>query len=199
MARSTSTAPVISRTDPIDVTDPKSAKALAAAWRGVCEFFGGEVANWVVLPPTEEHPDGVINAIGFSIRGDLDVTPEQLISDLAGRDRRLEFMPFYNYLNGEAPAPYSDPQDMTNWMVLYLKGSVEAGTSKTPAYARNATAQYKTAHGIETRRGPKRRVIRLDALDQINVKDIPADQVEALLALASKVSAAKTTPETANA
>jgi hypothetical protein len=70
-----------------------------------------------------------------------------------------------------------------------MKGTVEAGTSKTPAYARNAIAQYKAEQGIETRRGPKRRVIRLDALDQINVKDIPADQIEALLALAHKVEA----------
>jgi hypothetical protein len=191
MARNST--PVTPRTEAIDVTDPKAAKALAAAWRGVEQFFGGEVTKWEVLPPTEDHPDGVVTAMGFSIKGGLDVTPEQLLADLSGKDRRLEFIPFYNYLNGDKSAPFTNPQDMTNWAVLYMKGTVEAGTSKTPAYARNAIAQYKTEQGIETRRGPKRRVIRLDALDQVNVKDIPADQIEALLALAHKVEASQPT------
>lgn len=199
MARNAAT--VSDRTDSIDVTDPKSAKALAAAWRGVHEFFGGRVANWDVLPPTEDNPDGEIHAMGFSIKSGLEVTPEQLIADLAGRDRRLEFYPFYAYLTGESPAAFADPQDMTNWMTLYLKGTVEAGTAKTPAYARNAVAQYKTAQGIETRRGPKRKVIRLDALDQVNPKDIPAEQVAALLELASKIASQnpQTTPEATQA
>ena len=197
MARNSAT---VTRTDPVDVMDTKSAKALAAAWRGVHEFFGGEVTNWEVLPGTEENPDGEIHAIGFSIKGDLDVTPEQLLADLSIRDRRLEFLPFYSYLNGETPESFSDPQEMTNWSTQYLKGTVESGTSKQPAYARNAIQQYKAAQGIETRRGPKRRVIRLDAINSLDPKEIPSDQIEALLALAAKVQHnQETTPEATTA
>lgn len=188
---------VPARTDAIDVTDPGAAKALAAAWQGIEQFFGGQVAEWRVLPGTDDEPDGVINALGFSIEATHEVSPETLVADLGGRDRRLSFLPFYNYLNGMHSPEFSDPQEMTNWGTLYLKGSVESGTSKVPAYARNAITAYKTAHGIETRRGPRRRVVRLDAINSIDPKEIPADQVDALLALAARISGSgnKTTSE----
>lgn len=176
------------RSETLNVTDPKTASALAAAWRGVHEFFGGRVQNWEVNPPTEEHPDGTIAAMGFSVYAKY--SPEKILADISGRDRRLTFQPFASYVAGAEPAPFTDAQDMTNWSVLYLKGSVEEGTSKTPEYARTAIAEYKAAHGLKSRRGPKLKVIRLDNINEIDVNDLPQDQLDAILALAQRITPA---------
>jgi hypothetical protein len=81
---------------------------------------------------------------------------------------------------------------MTNFMVQYLKGSVEDGTAKTPEYFRKAVADYKGSHGLRTRRGPKRKIIRLDNLGEIDASQlaqIDPQQLEDFLALAKSVSA----------
>jgi hypothetical protein len=182
----------IQRSDPIDVTEPNQAAALLAAWRGVHEFFGGQVSNWNINPPDEGNPDGSISATGFSVRTDRVPDVNTLLADLSKRDRRVSFLPAYLYVTGMAePAPFEDAQDMTNFMVGFLKGSVEEGTSKTPEYVRNAVAQYKAEKGLATRRGPKRRIIRLDALDELDanaLQNIDPAALQKLLALAAKVA-----------
>jgi len=167
------------RSDSIDVTGT-DARALAAAWRGTYHFVGGRVDNWEIVPPSEDSPVGELIAHGFSVNGGLD--PDRIISDISGRDRRLEFFPFYftatdpNYV----PLDYVNPQDMTNFLVQYLKGSMEEGTAKTPEYWRDGVAKYKAGLGIRTRRGPKRKVIRLDELDTLDASQLAEIEPDAL-------------------
>jgi hypothetical protein len=201
------------RSKVIDVLNPYSGIALAAAWRGVNQFFGGEVERWQIIPPEgveeyvnelalpskdreknrqkilDEFSDGIVVAYGFSVDSDYD--PERILSDLGGRSRRLPFFPFNWYVNHDRePEPYTDPQDMTNFVVLYMRGAVEAGTtSKAPDYAREAIQRYKAEAGIKTRRGPRRKIIRLDELDKISAGDIDPEQLRALVALAQKMGA----------
>lgn len=187
----TKTSPV-TRTDAIDVTDPDQARALAAAWDGIYHFFGGRVAEWVMLPPSEDNPIGGLVANGFSVSTDLTVGPEKVLEDIGKRNRRLEMFPNYFWLFGNVTPPeFTNPQDMTNFMVQYLKGSVEEGTAKTPEYVRNAVSAYKAAAGLRTRRGPRRKIIRLDEIgkiDQNQLAEIPEDQLNAFLELAQGIA-----------
>lgn len=187
-----STAPA--RSETVEVTDQAQSRALAAAWDGVYHFFGGRVENWELIPPTDENPDGELIAHGFSVNGNLD--PNQILSDIGKRNRRLEMLPNYFYLfDNVTPPEFTEAQDMTNFMVQYLKGSVEAGTAKTPEYVRNAVAEYKAQRGLTTRRGPRRKIIRLDELASIDasqLRAIPQDQLEAFLRLAQGIADAAT-------
>lgn len=191
------------RTEKIDVNDPAQARALAAAWRGVKWFLGGNVDRWEITKPDPDSSDdevrefGQLVAHGFSIAEKHGVEPSQILSDIGKRDRRLEFLPTYRIVvEGKDPEPFVEPQDMTNFMVLFLKGSVQDGTSKTPEYVRKAVADYKSAHGLATRRGPKRKIIRLDNLDELDeatVRNIPRNQLDKFVALAERI--AKEVPE----
>lgn len=192
MAKTTAPA----RSESIDVAG-LDARALAAAWRGVYHFLGGRVDNWEVITPNEDNPDGGLVAHGFTVDADLD--PNKVIADIGNKERRLEFFPFYSYLNGAEPPHFDKPQDMTNFMIQYLKGSVEEGTSKTPEYVRTKVAAYKAAHNMRTRRGPKRKIIRLDELANIDasqLSSIDPDELAAFLALAQSVQAANATSNT---
>lgn len=158
--------------------DPEQSKAALAAWRGLYHFFGARVSDWVIAD------DGVI-AEGFTVNGQYD--PTRLLNDISRRNRRVELFPAIKYLNGEEPEPFTDSQDMTNFMVSYFKGSVEENTSKSPEYVRSAVKAYKVEHNLKTRRGPRKKVIRLDSITPENVeevlKDVPSEQLEQLLSL----------------
>jgi len=172
------------RSNPIEVMG-NQAKALLAAWQGIRSFFGGAVENWEVTP------EG-ITAHGFTVNSPYN--PEQIVSDISRKERRLEFFPAYLYIQGTEPEPFTESQDMTNFMVQFLKGSVEEGTAKTPAYVREAVATYKSQHGLRTRRGPKRKVIRLDnldALDKDTLSSVPKEELARLIALAQQVISAE--------
>lgn len=163
--------------EPMDVTDPKLASALLAAWRGVYHFFKGRVT------PTEEFPtgweitaDGNVIAHGFKVASDYDA--DNILRDISGRDRRVDFGPAYLVVNGAVPEPYTEASEMTNFMVNYTKGS-ESGTSKTPEYVRKAVASYKAEIGLRGRRGRKRTIIRLDQISKLDPETLsnvaPAD------------------------
>lgn len=187
-----------SRSESIDVTDATQAKALAAAWRGVYHFFGGDVERWEISDPNPDSDDpdvrenGQLIVHGFTVDGDLGATPSQVIEDITKRERRLDFLSGYRMIvEGKEPPAFTDPQDMTNFAVLFLKGSVAEGTSKTPEYVRDAISGYKSDHGLASRRGPKRKIIRLDDLKSVDantIKNIPKDQLDAFLALAQSVA-----------
>lgn len=188
------------RSDTIEVTNLDQAKALAAAWDGIYHFFGGRVDSWELLPPSDDNPNGGIVAHGFSVNNTID--PHQVISDIGKRNRRLEMFPNYFWLfGGITPPDFTEAQDMTNFMVQYLKGSVEEGTAKTPEYVRNAVSQYKADAGLRTRRGPKRKIIRLDNLSDIDasqLSEIPEDQLAQFLALAQSVQNRQAITKAAN-
>lgn len=184
-SRKTDTSPVEEtvtfpeRSESINL-NPEQSKAALAAWRGLYHFFGARVDNWAVME------DGIV-AEGFSVEGQYD--PEKLVADISHRSRRVEIFPAIKYLNGESPEPFTDSQDMTNFMVSFYKGSVEEGTSKSPSYVRKAVATYKAEHGLKTRRGPRKKVIRLDNLTDVNaelLKDIDVTQLEALKEILSQ-------------
>ncbi len=163
-------------TDPINL-NPEQSRSVLAAWKGIYHFFGGRVQNWAV---TE---DGVV-AEGFTVEKPYE--PEQIITDISNRTRRVELYPAIMWINGSAPDDFATSQEMTNFMVQYFRGSVEEGTAKAPAYVRQAVAEYKGTLGVKTRRGPKRKVFRLDnlsELDETMLKDVNTDELERLQAL----------------
>jgi hypothetical protein len=185
----------IERTAPIDVTDNKLASALLAAWRGIHHFFKGVVADWDVSP------NGEIIARGFQVASEYD--PETILRDISGRERRVEFGQAYRIVaNGDTPEPYTEPQDMTNFMVNFLKGSVEDGTAKTPEYVRTAVARYKADNGLKTRRGRKRTILRLDNLSEIDETTLrgvnPAD-LQKLITLATQAAERNNAPAASTA
>lgn len=163
-------------TEPLNL-NPEQSKSVLAAWKGIYHFFGGRVAHWTV---TE---DGVI-AEGFTVDSKYD--PEQIITDISKRDRRVELFPAIRWINGETPDDFATSQEMTNFMVQYFRGSVEEGTAKAPAYVRQAVADYKATLGVKTRRGPKRKVFRLDNLSELDetvLRDVNSEELERLQAL----------------
>lgn len=185
----------VARTEPIDVTDLRRALALLAAWRGAYHFFGARVENWEVTSPTSENPDGGLVIHGLTMNGDLN--SNQVLDDLSRRERRVDFLPAYQTIvNGVEPQDFTDPQDITNFSVsMMIKGSGEDGTTKTPEYVRNSISNYKAAHGLATRRGPRRKIIRLDNLDELDeatISQIDPEQLAAFLAKAQNVAASQT-------
>lgn len=176
------------RTDPIDV-DGNRALALLGAWQGVYHFFDGRVEKWDYIAPTEDNPDGGVIAHGFTIDS-TKANPEDLLSDISNRDRRVNIFPAYAYMQGETPAPFTTPQQMTNFMVSNLKGSVEESTAKTPAYVRTAVQNYKASNGLKTRRGRRKTVIKLDLVDGISpqeLQNISPEGLQKLLAAIQEV------------
>src|SRR3954466_15147106 len=147
MATKTATVDAPERSEAIDVDNPAIARGLAAAWQGLYHFVGARVENWEILSPSDDLPDGGLIAHGFSVNAGID--PEQVITDIGDRNRRLEMFPTYFYIvENMAPADFDTPQDMTNFGVQYLKGSVEEGTAKTPEYLRKGVADYKATRGL---------------------------------------------------
>lgn len=181
-------APATTRSESIDVEGSK-ALALLGAWRGIYWFFEGRVNSWETVNPSEDNPEGGVIARGFTIdAAKADVN--QLIDDISGKDRRVSIFPAKAYLDGAIPAPFTTAQEMTNFMVSNLKGSVEDGTAKTPAYVRTAVQDYKSDNGLKTRRGRKKSVIRLDNVKADDLKNIsPENLQELLLAVQSAVNA----------
>jgi hypothetical protein len=170
--------------DPLILT-PEQSKSVLAAWKGIYHFFGGRVQNWAVTP------EGVI-AEGFTVKDGYD--PEQIITDISKRDRRVELFPAILWINGNPPDDFANSQEMTNFMVQYFRGSVEEGTAKAPAYVRSAVAGYKGTLGVKTRRGPKRKVFRLDNLSELDetvLKDVNSDELERLQALIKNTLSSK--------
>ena len=170
------------RTEPIDIADTEEtapASALLAAWQGIYWLFGGRVDSWEVTPA------GVI-AHGFSVEGSY--LPEKIIEDISHKARRVDFVSGYNAVLGNEPPKFNDSQEMTTYMVQNFKGSVEDGTSRTPAYVRNAASDYKAANGLKKRRGPSRKILRLDALDETTLQGISPELLDQLKTLVNQAA-----------
>lgn len=183
---------VIARTEPMDVTDNKLASALLAAWRGAYHFFKAR------LTPTDEFPtgweitpEGNLIAHGLTVKQGLN--PDDILRDIASRDRRVDFGPAYLAVaQGIEPEPYTDPQEMTNFSVNFLKGSGPDGNSKTPEYVRKAIADYKSEIGLKGRRGRKRTILRLDQMDNLDAEtlaNVKPEDLEHLIQIARQAQA----------
>lgn len=180
------------RTEPIDVTDPEQSLALLAAWQGVFNFFKGRVNRWV------QTDNGNVIAEGFTVESPFD--PETILADISGRERRIHFPTALGYFQGVDPEPYTDANEMTNFMVNFTKGQGEAGSSKTPEYVRTAVAAYKNEIGLANRRGRKRSILRLDNISELSddalVGTDPA-AIDRLIAIATAAKNRATPPAAA--
>lgn len=188
MGKKAETVETPTRSEAINL-DATAGRAILAAWQGVYHLFGGRVNEWVI----DSENNGVV-ANGFSVDNAYD--PNQIVNDIATRERRLDLITTYGWLNGQAPANFTDSAEMTAFMVQFFKGSVEEGSAKSPKYVKDAVAAYKAANSLTKKRGPKKRVniIRLDNLSEVDeaaLKDIDEGQLAALQATLERAIAAK--------
>ena len=188
MAKTNATTSVAERThtEPLNY-DPDRGNAILAAWRGLYWLFGARAESFSVTP------EGVF-VNGLTVWGDYN--PEQIVADISKKDRRLELVPTYFYVMGVAPEPFANSQEVTQFMVQYFRGSVEDNSSKSPAYLRKAAAEFKAIVGLKAKRGPKRKIIRLDNLDAIDadtLKGVDSAELDKLMAVIRETMAAKTT------
>jgi len=149
---------------PMDVAGPE-ASALAAAYDGLYHLFGARVSNWLV---TE---DGLV-AEGFTVVGPY--KPETILHDISRKDRRAPLWPTIRWIMDPAMEPphFKSNLDITTFMVQFFKGSVEAGTSRSPEYVRKAAGAYKDRTNTRVKRGPKVRTIQLKNVREINVETL---------------------------
>jgi hypothetical protein len=159
----------MARAIPSKSLTPEESNNLLAAYRGLNEFLGCNVGDWEINWDKEE-----VTAKGVSFNEGIDA--DQVIRDISLFPRKIDFFNGLRTVIGRVPqVPFSNSQEMTNFMVLYFKGAVEEGSFKAPLYLRNAVQEYKRTHGLELKRGPKpRRVIRLDEIAPEDIAEIQA-------------------------
>lgn len=163
MAKSTETVetPIV-EVSKFNYAPMEGGNAILAAWRGLYHLFGARVDSFTVT-------DEGVFVNGFSVDPKYDA--QTIVRDIGGtknRNRRLELIPLYDYVMGKEPAHFNDAGEMTAWLVANFKGSVDESSTKSPAYARGAIAEYKKGHNLYKARGPKRKVIRLDNLKELD-------------------------------
>src|SRR5260221_6587802 len=137
-------APAQSRSNSINL-DASQGRSALAAWKMIVHLFGAQVEKWG--DPT---PEG-IEAFGFTVYGDNN--PETVLKDISSRNRRLDLLTTYGWLQGQAPEHYTDAAEITADTVQFYKGSVDEGSAKSPAYVKIAVAAYKAANHLAKKRG----------------------------------------------
>jgi len=158
---------------------PDKGNAVLAAWQGMYHLFGARGSFRVT-------PDGVfVDNLTCDPKYDLD----QIVEDISKHNRRLELIPTLFWVNGEVPADFADVSAITALMVQYWRGSVEDNSSKTPTYLKDAVADYKATRSMLKKRGPKRKVFRLDSLDDIDEQTLKGINPEALARLREIINA----------
>lgn len=185
MAKSTKTeTPRSESITVVNDTENKRANAVLAAWQGLYHLFGARA--------TFSYTDDGLTVENFSVSEGYD--PNQIVEDISHRTRRLDFEDVYPWFNGEAPEPFSDAKEMTAWSVQFLRGAVEENSSRTPKYVRDAFAAYKTENNFAKRRGPKKKIFRVDniaSIDTESLKDVnPADLAKLQETLNAAIAAA---------
>jgi len=159
------------RTEPLNY-GPDKGGAILAAWRGLYWLFGARVDAFRVTP------EGIL-VEGLTMAGDYN--PSTIVEDISKKNRRLELVPTYFYVNGTPPEPFEISQEITQFMVQFFRGSVEENSSRAPQYLRKAAAEFKTSVGLKSKRGPKKKVIRIDQLENVDVEtlsQIPVAELE---------------------
>lgn len=180
MAKSNGATAATRRSTSINLTAEQGRNALAA-WRGLYHLFGARVESPNDFNVT---PDGV-EITNFSVSGDYD--PEMIVRDISSRERRLDLLATYEILRGGTPEPFADAGEITAWQVQFYKGAVEEGSARTPAYVKQATANYKSANNLAKKRGPKPKVIRLNDLDNLDESALEGISSEALAKLQATI------------
>lgn len=149
---------------------------IAAGFRGLYNIFGARVERWEVTP------EG-ITAHGLTFADGFDA--DTIISDIYRRgdktvNPRLDFLSLYPIISGETPAPFTNADQLTAWMVKFMKGG-----SRSPKYVKDANQAYKEAHGFAVHRGrPKKTftIKEIGHLDAAALEGVDRAEVEALRA-----------------
>lgn len=172
------------RSASIDV-DVEHGGNVLAAWRGIYHLLGGRADKFNVIPGKG------IEVKGFSVSGQYD--PNQVVTDVSGRDRRGNLLDSLPILNGEAPPAFTGESaslDMTKWMQQFFRTPGTDG--KSPEYIKDAIKAYKTEQGFPGRRGRPKRIIRIDQLGKLDIAtlaQVNLDDLNALEDLINKVRA----------
>lgn len=179
------------RTNPVTIGPDAGGNSVLAAWRGLVHLFDAQVERFDVTS------EGVF-AVNLSF--DAEYPAEQIVSDLYMRgdkvvERRLDLIPTYFWAQGETPDQFVDASEMTSWMVQYFKGAGEGDGSRSPQYVKDAITAHKKETGIAAPRGRKRKILRLDALDEIKpevlagVNDEELERLQVTISRALEMSA----------
>jgi hypothetical protein len=185
MAKTTSATDAPETTDLVDGTPvkfygPDKGTAILAAWQGLYHLFGARASFRVTK-------DGVfVDNLEADPKYDMD----QIVEDISKHNRRLELVPPIFWVQGEAPDDFEDVAAITAYMVQYFRGSVEENSAKTPTYLKDAVADYKADRNLLKKSGPKRKVFRLDSLDDIDETTLKGISPEALSRLRETINAA---------
>lgn len=164
-------------------TEDGAGNAVLAAWQGIYHLFGGR-ANFEITP------DGVIVS-DFSVDGKYD--PEQIVRDISHRNRRLDLIPTYRWVQGEAPEAFTDAKEMTQFMVQYFRSAVEEGSSRSPRYVRDAVQTFKANHNLAKKRGPRKKIFRVDNLSELDASALVGVNASELAKLKEAVERALAT------
>lgn len=167
--------------------------AVLAAWQGIYHLFDGRAKFEVT-------PDGVI-VHDFTVDAKYD--PEQIVKDISHRNRRLDLIPTYLWVQGENPEPFVDAKEMTQFMVQYFRGAVEEGSSRSPKYVRDAVQNFKAGNNLAKKRGPRKKIFRVDNLSELDASALVGVNASELArlkeaverALASQVAIDETAPK----
>jgi len=148
--------------------------ALAAAWQGIHNLFGGRYEKIELTPE------------GFTFTG-VTVDPlynfETIFNDIYRRgdktvNPKLTLRDIYPLLSGETVAPFTNAEQITAWMVRHMKGG-----SRSPKYAKDANQLYKEANGFAVPRGRPRKIFHIKdiaSLDVAQLQDVSPEEVEKL-------------------
>lgn len=159
---------------------PDKGTAILAAWQGLYHLFGARGSFRVT-------PDGIFVD---NLTVDPKYNADEIVEDISKHNRRLELIPAYFWANGEVPEDFTDVAKITAFMVQYFRGSVEENSAKTPTYLKDAVADYKATRSLLKKRGPKRKVFRLDSLEDIDEETLAGINPEALARLRETINAA---------
>ena len=180
------------RSEPIIVTPENGmGNAVLAAWQGIYNLFGGSASFEIT-------PDGVM-VNDFTVDAPYD--PAQIAKDVSHRNRRLDLLEVYPWIQGEAPSEFTTAQEITQWTVQFLRGAVDDNSSRAPKYVRDASAAYKAEHGFAKKRGPRKKIFRAENLGEIdettlaNVQPEELEKLQETLARALEAARANTSGE----
>lgn len=164
------------RTDPIDVGPDRGGNVLAA-WQGLYHLLHAQFDEITVVPG-----EGVvIKGLTFA---DGDVDPQDILEDISGRTRRVDFVDAYPIVAmGQEPPLFATSLELTKWMQQYFRKPGEDG--KSPDYVKRGIATYKKEHGFPPRKGRPKKVVRIDEighLDPALLEGVNMQELEKLLA-----------------
>lgn len=164
-------------------TAEQGGNVITAAWRGLYWLFGARASGFEAI-------DNGITVHGLTFGEGFDA--DTIINDIFRRgdktvQPRLNFFETMPTVLGEIPAQFTNADQLTAWMVRYMKGG-----SRSPKYVKDAIQAYKEAHGIAVHRGRPKKIVRITEIGQLDtnaLREVPKEEREALMATLSEIEA----------